>query len=169
MRTTKENIKARLYLRFAFMLLCALLIAALLFGRSTGTFTEMVGLWAFLPIPLSLLAPLLSVPNTYLCTLSLLYGGYNGVLLARSILLVRVGAAGFFAFNAALLLILFSLVLFLLSTAKACRFAFENPARDTKLLLKRAFLKYMAEAVLFTALSVSVYYLWSKLLEALPL
>jgi len=168
MRTTKENIKVRLYLRFAFMLLFALLIAALLFG-GTGTFTETVGLWAFLPIPLSLLAPLLSVPNTYLCTLSLLYGGYNGILLARSFLLVRVGAAGFFTFNAALLLILFSLVLFLLSTAKACRFAFENPARDTALLLKRAFLKYMAEAVLFTALSTSLYYLWSKLLEALPL
>ncbi len=169
MKTTRENVRARLYLRFAVMLLLSLLIGAGVFGNGLAFPRDTVGLCAFLPIPLSLLAPLLSVPNTYLCTLSILCGGYHGILLARCILLVRTGATGILLFNAALLLIFFSLALFLLVSAKACQFAFENPARDTALLFKRGFLKYLAEALLFTALSVSVYFLWSKLLEALPL
>ena len=169
MKTTRENVRARLYLRFAVMLLLSLLIGAGIFFDGMALPADTVGLCAFLPIPLSLLAPLLSVPNTYLCTLSILCGGYHGILLARCILLVRTGATGILLFNAALLLIFFSLALFLLVSAKACQFAFENPARDTALLFKRGFLKYLAEALLFTALSVSVYFLWSKLLEALPL
>lgn len=169
MKTTLENVRIRLYLRFATALLLSLLLGTLLFSRGVTAPTGAVGLWAFLPIPLALLAPLLSVPNTYLCTLSLLYGGFNGLLLSRSITLVRIGSAHFFTFNAALLLMLFSLTLFLLATTKACQYAFEHRARDAALLFKVAFLKYLTEAVLFTALSVSVYYLWSKLLQQLPL
>lgn len=169
MKTTKENIRVRLYLRFAVTLLTALLVTTCIFCRNITAPVGSAGLLSFLPIPFALLAPLLSVPNTYLTTLSLLYGGYHGILLARCILLVRTGAAGFLPFNAGLLLIFFSLALFLLATAKSCQFAFENPARDKALLLKRAFLKYMAEAVLFTALSASIYFLWSKLLSSLPL
>ena len=169
MKTTKENIRARLCLRFAVILLLSLLIGAGIFFDGMALPEDTVGLCSFLPIPLSLLAPLLSVPNTYLSTLSLLYGGYHGVLLGRSILLVRTGAAGILPFNGALLLIFFSLALFLLATAKACQFAFENPARDTALLFKRGFLKYLAESLFYTALSASLYFLWSKLLEALPL
>ena len=163
MKTTKENLRYRLYLRFACILLLSLLCSALLFYRAEGAPADAVGLFAFLPIPLALLAPLLSVPNSYLCTLSLVYGAYNGALLAHSIRLVQTGSIGFFSFNAAFLLIAFSLMLYLLAAAKACQFAFENPARDTALIFKRAFFKYSAETVLFTALSVSVYYLWSKL------
>ena len=169
MKTTKENLKFRLYARFAFLLFLSILISTLLFLRTPVTPFGSVGLFAFLPISLALLAPLLSVPNTYLSTLALLYGGYNGILLARSISLVRVGTIGFLPFNGALLLVLFALVLFLLSTTKACQFAFENQTRDAALLCKPPFLKYLAEAVLFTALALSVYYLWSKLLTNLPL
>ena len=169
MKTNGENIRTRLCLRFACLLLFSTAMGALLFGRASLALTGEIGLLAFLPIALSLLAPLLSVPNTYLSTLSILYGCLHGTLLARCVLLVRVGSVDFLTFNAALFLVLFSLLLFLLSAAKACQFAFEHPARDTALLLRRPFLKYTAEAVLYIALSASVYYLWSRLLVRLPL
>ena len=168
MKTTKENIRARLCLRFGVTALSALLVACL-WGQGAVAPLHAVELFAFLPIPLTLLAPLLSVPNTYLTALSLFYGGYQGILLASAVRAVRTGISGILPFNAALLLIFFSLFLFLYGAAKACQFSFENPARDGALFLKRAFLKYTVEAVLYTAVSVSVCFLWSKLLSILPI
>ncbi|MBQ3063732.1 MAG: hypothetical protein IJC99_02880 [Clostridia bacterium] len=169
MRTTRENVRLRLSIRFLCLLLLGMLGGFFVFGPASVAPTDVIGLLVFLPMPLALLAPLLAVPNTYLCTLSLLTGAFHGALLSRSVLLVRAGEAGFLIFNAALFLTLFSLLLYALSAIKACHFAFEHPKRDIALIFTRDFLKYLTSAVLFTALSASVCFLWSRLLEKLPL
>ena len=77
------------------------------------------------------------------------------------------GYGGFFTFNACLCYLAFSVLLFCVTAARACRFSAESTGRDTALLLSRRFLVFTGEMLLLLALSTLLYLLWPQLCQML--
>lgn len=163
--TNDGNVTSRLFFRFFICYLVAAPVAWLLAMRGTLPIRmDTVGMAEFIFIPLALLGALLTVTKPYLLALTVAKAFYDVALLYRLTEWVRHGSIGFLPWNTCLLLLILSLVLFTVAAARADLFSFLTVARDTRLLLSRSFAKFLAESILFTALGVTIYYLWPQLM-----
>lgn len=163
--TNNENVTSRLFLRFFLCYLIAAPVAFLLAMRGALPIrVETVGTAEFLFIPLALFGALLTVTKPYLLILTVVKAFYDVALLYRLTEWVKLGSIGFLPWNACLFMLILSLLLFAVAAARAELFSFLTVARDARLLLSRPFAKFLAEALLFTALGVTIYYLWPQLM-----
>ena len=163
--TNSENVTSRLFFRFFLCYLIAAPVAWLLAVRGTLPIRlETVGTAEFLFIPLALLGALLTVTKPYLLALTAIKAFYDVALLYRLTGWVRLGTIGFLPWNACLLLLILSLLLFAVAAARAELFSFLTAARDTRLLLSKPFGKFLIEALIFLALGITLYYLWPQLM-----
>lgn len=123
-----------------------------------------VGLVQFLFIPLALLAAFLTLGKPYSLILAGIKSFYDMALLLFLFRTVRGHSNAFLAFNASMLYVVFSLLLFCMALARASLFTYDTKERDLQLLLSRHFLGFLFESLLFVALALSLYYLWPSLL-----
>ncbi|MBE6701848.1 MAG: hypothetical protein E7585_00330 [Ruminococcaceae bacterium] len=162
--TNSENVTSRLFLRFFLAYIAACPIAWLLAAKGiTDVSTETVGQVEFFFIPLALLGAILILSKPYLLLLSFFKGFFDAVLLFRVTQWTKAGLVGLLSWNACFCLIVFSLLLFALASARAQFFSFANQERDLKLLRSGGFWLYLFEALFFLALAFSLYELWPRL------
>lgn len=162
--TSSTNVTSRLFLRFFLSYLIITPVAVLCAMRGLlNPDLECVGLVEFGFIPLSLLGAFLTVTKPYLIVLTLIKSFYDATLLYQVSQWVRLGAIGLLPFNACLFILIFSIILFCLTAARAELFSFLHSARDIQLILSRPFGAYLLEILLFTALALSLYYLLPEL------
>ena len=165
--TTADNLGARLFLRF-FLCYLAGCLAALLLGRLPAlSNAEGIGHHHFISVALAALGGVLTVSKPYLLLLSLLRAALDAEVLAYLFSKAHGGYGGFFTFNACLCYLAFSVLLFCVTAARACRFSAESTGRDTALLLSRRFLVFTGEMLLLLALSTLLYLLWPQLCQML--
>lgn len=162
--TTKDNVAARLFLRHFLFYIAAACLGLLLCHRGLLSIDlHAAGAVSFAMIPLALLAGLLTLARPYLLALTAAKALFDAAMLTRITAKISTGAIGILSFNACFFLLAFSLVLFCVSAARACWFAFGNRVQDAALLFSRAFWRYVAEAMILTALALSLYFLWPRL------
>lgn len=162
--TNTVNAPSRLFLRFFLAYALTVPIALLFAVRGLMALNlSQAGLVEFFFIPLSLLGAFLTVTKPYLIILALIKSFYDVALLYQVSQWVRLGAIGILPWNACFLLLVFSVILFCMTAARAELFSFLHPARDLQLVLSRAFGSYLLEMLLFTALALSLYYLMPEL------
>jgi hypothetical protein len=162
--TNGTNATSRLFLRFFLAYLLTAPVAILIATNGLLDLNlKRVGLIEFFFIPLSLLGAFLTVTKPYLIILSVIKSFYDVALLYRVSQWARLGAIGILPWNACLLLLIFSLILFCFSAARAELFSFLHTQRDLRLILSRPFGAYLLEMLLFTALALSLYYLMPEL------
>ena len=164
--TNNTNAATRLFLRFFLTYFLCVPIAILSAMRALIPLDlTRAGLIEFLFIPLALLGAFLTVTKPYLIVLAAIKSFYDIALLYQVTQWVRIGAIGILPWNACLLILIFSIVLFCLTASRAELFSFLHPARDIQLILSRPFGSYLLEMLLFTALALSLYYLLPELLN----
>ena len=164
--TSGTNATSRLFLRFflSYLIITPVAILTAMRGLLNLDF-ERAGLVEFSFIPLSLLGAFLTVTKPYLIVLAFIKSFYDVALLYQVSQWVRLGVIGILPWNACLLILIFSIILFCLAAARAELFSFLHPARDIQLILSRPFGAYLLEILLFTALALSLYYLMPELLS----
>lgn len=164
--TSSTNATSRLFLRFFLSYLIITPVAVLCAMRGILSLDlERSGLIEFCFIPLSLLGAFLTVTKPYLILLALIKSFYDVALLYQVSQWVRLGAIGILPWNACLFILIFSIILFCFTAARAALFSFLHPARDIQLILSRPFGAYLLEILLFTALALSLYYLMPELFD----
>ena len=162
--TSKENATLRLFLRFSLCYLLSCPVAVLFAARGVlQAIPDRVGAVEFLFVPLALLGALLTVTKPYLILLSMGKAFYDISVLYSVTRWAKQGVIGILPWNACFFLTVFSLLLFLAAAARAELFSFLNTARDIRLIFSRPFGYYLLEILLFTALSLSLYYLFPQL------
>ena len=164
--THKGNAASRLFLRFFLCYVLTAPVAILCAARNMlGLSTAQVGRIEFCFIPLALLGAFLTVTKPYLIVLTVIKAFYDAAFLYHVSQWALLGAIQILPWNAFLLIIIFSMLLFLFAAARAELFSFLYPARDIHLILSRPFALYLLEVVLFCALALSLYYLMPQLLN----
>lgn len=162
--TTDQNVVSRLFFRF-FLCYFAAGAAAILFA-ARGVLRnppEQAGKTEFAFILLALLGSVLTLSKPYLLLLTAAKAFFDVALLSSLLPAARGLSNGFLTFNACLFYVIFSLALFCTAAARSCLFSFEGSERDLRLLCSRRFLIYLAEAVVFAALALTLYFLWPHL------
>ncbi len=163
--TNSENATSRLFFRFFLCYLLITPVAWLLAARGMLHVNfDNVGQIELVFIPLALLGALLTVTKPYLLLLTACKAFFDVSVLYRVTQWARLGCIGFLPWNACLLLLILSLLLYALAAARAELFAFLTPTRNARLLLSRAFIRLFAEGLFFFALALSFYYTWPQLL-----
>lgn len=163
--TNGQNVTSRLFFRFFACYAIAAPAAMLWASRRDVTVSiGSVGTIETAFIFLALLGAILTVTKPYLILLTLIKAFYDGRLLFKITAWARFGCMGILSWNACFFLLILSLLLFAMTAARAELFAFMVTSRDTRLLLSRPFAKFLAEAAILLALSLSLYYLWPHLL-----
>lgn len=164
--TNGTNATSRLFLRFFLTYLLTAPVAILFATRELLELNiEQSGAVEFFFVPLSLLAAFLTITKPYLIVLAVIKSFYDVALLYQVSQWVRLGAIGILPWNACLLILIFSLILFCFAAARAELFSFLHTERDIHLILSRPFGAYLLEMLLFTALALSLYYLMPELLN----
>ena len=164
--TTGSNATSRLFLRFFLTYLLTVPIAILFAIRELLHLSlERVGLIEFFFVVLALLGAFLTVTKPYLTILTIIKTFYDVALLYHVSQWVRFGVIGILPWNACLLILIFSIILFCLSAARAELFSFLHPERDIRLILSKPFGYYLLEMLLFAALALSLYYVMPELLD----
>ena len=164
--TTAQNVVSRLFLRFFLCYFAGCMMALLLCSRLEFSISRGdVGLSQFLFIPLALLSAFLTLGKPYALVLTGVKAFYDVSLLRALVSVFRTVSNGFLAFNAGLLYVIFSLVLFCMASVRALLFACDVKGRDLQLIFSRRFAVFLGEVLLFTALALSLYYLWPSLLS----
>ena len=162
--TTDKNVISRLFFRFFLCYFIAGAAAALFAARGVlWDPPEQAGKTEFLFVLLALLGSVLTLAKPYLLLLTAVKAFFDVALLASLLPAVRGLSRGFLTFNACLCYVIFSLALFCTAAARSCLFSAEGSERDLRLLCSRRFLVYLAEAVLFAALALTLYFLWPQL------
>ena len=163
--TNSRNVTSRLFFRFFICYLATVPVAALSHTRGVLSFSvSSVGMVETVFVMLALLGALLTIAKPYLYALTLAKAFYDGILLCTVTAWARAGSIGILSWNACFLMLILSLLLFAVTAARAELFAFLTTARDTRLLFSRRFAKFLAEAMVLLALSLSLYYLWPQIL-----
>lgn len=164
--TNDTNATSRLFLRFFLCYLLTVPVAVLCAVRGLLDLSlDTVGTVEFCFIPLSLLGALLTVTKPYLIVLTVIKSFYDVAFIYQVTRWALLGAIGLLPWNACFLILVFSMILFCFSAARAELFSFLYPARDAKLILSRPFGGYLLEILLFSALALSLYYLIPELLN----
>ncbi len=159
---------ARLFLRFflcyfVVLFLCLPLLSGLGISPEAGA----VGLVGLIFVLLALLGGFLTVSGPYLLALSAAKAYYDASLLQTLISLCQARTIGFWSFNAALIFLVFSLMLYCVAAGRACVFSFHATERDLSLLLSRRCFRFLVEAALLATLSLTLYFLWPQLIVLL--
>lgn len=166
--TTTDNLGARLFLRFFLCYFVGCLVALVLFRGFAPPNAEGLGACLSLSVPLAALGGILTLSKPYLLLLTLFRSALDAQLLSMLFAGMRAGYGGIFTFNAYLCYLAFSVLLYCVTAARACRFCAENTAkRDAALLFSRPFWAFVGESLLLFALSMLLYLLWPQLLGML--
>ena len=164
--TSKSNAVSRLFLRFFLCYMLCVPVAILCAMRNVFELSpQNTGMVEFLWIPLALFGALLTVTKPYLIVLTMIKAFYDVSFMCLVSQWALLGAIKILPWNACLLMVAFSMILFLFAAARAELFSFLHPERDIRLILSRPFGRYLIEAVLFCALALSLYYLMPELLD----
>lgn len=160
----EQNIATRMFLRFfiAYFLLI-LPVLALVSMLSLPVSLSRVGSVQFWFVPLSLLGGFLTICKPYLLVLTAFKAYYDTALIHSFFGAFRSLERGFWVFNATLAYLIFSVLLFCVSSSKACLFSTGSSERDSSLLFSAKCLHFLTECALICALSLTLYYLWPQL------
>ena len=162
--TSEANIRTRLFLRFFLLYFGGALLTLALFGRGfllAGA--KDFALTEFLFVPLSLLAAVLTLAKPYLLVLTLVKAFCDTAFLMQLFRGVRGGSGSFWGFNAHLLYLSFTLLLFCLAASYACLFSFHSTKRDAGLLFSLHFIKFLARAAFLASLALLLYFLFPQI------
>ena len=163
--TNSQNVTSRLFFRFFICYLLTVPVATLSGARKAlSVSVGSVGAIETAFVLLALLGALLTIAKPYLYALTLTKAFFDGAVLWQITTWSRAVGIGILSFNACLLLLILSLLLFIMTAARAELFAFLTTARDARLLFSRRFAKFLAEALVLLALALSLYYLWPQML-----
>ncbi len=166
--TTKQNVAARLFLRyFLFYFAWVLPLSLLVFRLGLSVSRADVGFVQLLLVLLALLGGFLTVSKPYLLVLCAVKAYFDATLLCTVVRACSSLGGAFLSFNALLLYLVFSLVLFCLAAARASVFSFDCPVRDFSLIFSRKCLQFLTECAFLSALSLTLYYIWPQLLAML--
>ena len=161
--STGQNISARLFFRFFLCYFVGVLIALPPALRGYMLPHGNVGLWQMLLVLLALPAAFLTLSRSYLLLLSLVKAFFDVAWLTQTLSALSHLSNTFFTFNACLLYLVFSLLLFCFAASRACLFSVSVSGRDLQLILTRAFVSFLLEALLISLLALFLYELWPQI------
>ena len=115
-------------------------------------------------ILLCFLGAFLTVSRPYLLILTVVKAFFDVAVLSAVIGLLKNRTAVLLRFNACLLYILLSFVLFCFAACGACLFSHMNSERNLRLICSRPFLRYLGEALLLLLPAVALYLIWPSLM-----
>ena len=168
--TTEENARGRLFLRFLLIYLLALLVGVALSLRGFSLLpTVLPRQYALFFVICALLAALLTVSKPFLMLLSIIKAFLDAGVFFRLTSLAKLNEINFWQWNACFFLTAFGVFLFATAAAQACWFSHKNTARDTRLIFSRPFGRYILEALFLLALTLSLFFLWQRVTESIPL
>lgn len=168
--SNKENIFARLLLRYFFYYLIAFLLGSFLCRRGLlPMIPSNAALLGIFPVSFALFAVLLTVGNTYLAILVMAKGTYDAALFLRIVRLAALGEINFWAFNACFFLLFLGVLLFLVAATRACLCLFLSASRDIRFIFSKGFARFLPDALCLLVLAIFSYLLWQRLLIMLPL
>ena len=163
--TSKNNATSRLFFRF---LALYLLVAPIAFLANSDSLTAWMRAYdagkiecSFVLIALALAFSTLSKPLLFFCTV--LKSFFDMTLFHGALTAAFRREIGVLSLNALLLYLAASLFLFAYAAARASLFPHLCPERDTALLFSRAFLGFLAEAMVHFALATLLFFFWRTL------